>query len=239
MIKGTKEYCDRVASQYECPEHGAKLVTAWYAEESTYIIRCGEGHYPEEIRRINSPTQEYKEGSRPAHSPGLDLMVRKDLGNDKDLSAAQIVALLRYADKYGLDAYRGHVVMMYGKPYIGIDGYLYHAYKQAIPYSLTGRPLADEELKLRGYQAGDLGYLSRVKRLDTEAEFEGVGFVTREEIDETVKDKPGQKRYPIVADKPGYMVQKRADWQALRRAFPIGEEKEETIEARDQSSISP
>lgn len=230
MIKGTKDYLDQVVKTHVCPEHGKKLVVAWHAGENSYVLRCGNGHFPEEVTREKSPIQEYKAGEREAHAPGLDLMVKTDLGSNKELSAHQIIQLLRYADRYGLDAYRGHVMIMYGKPYIGIDGYLWHAHQENIPYSLTGRPLNKDELELRGYKAEDIGYQSRIKRLDTLQEFEGLGVVTREEINAVLENKPSQKRYPVVAEKPGQMVQKRADWQALRRAFPIGEstaEKEE------------
>jgi hypothetical protein len=112
---------------------------------------------------------------------------------------------------------------MHGQPYIGIDGYLYHAHVNKIPYSLTGRPLKEDELEAYGYEHGDLGWYSKVERKDTGAVFEGYGFVKKMELTEMSKRSPDRKRYPVVAEKPGNMVIKRADWQALRRAFPIGE----------------
>jgi len=252
MIKGEYEYLANLAKFNVCAEHGTPLEVAWHDKESSNVLRCGQGHYPDVITRQPSLTEMWKQGEElPGHiednierrerrkamtsvRPNQDLILgsvpRTDLATGELLSPEMIQALMHYANKYALDPYRGHVVLMYGKPYITIDGYLYHANGTKIPYSLTGRPLAEDELKQRGYTPDDLGYISFVKRLDTGQEFEGVGFIKQDEIEAIAQGKPQQKRYPVVAEKPGQMVQKRADWQVLRRAFPIGEsspEKEE------------
>lgn len=226
MIKGDKEYLDQVVKTHHCPEHNNPLVVAWHAGEDAYVIRCGAGHFPDEVTRELSPIEEHKAGQREAHQPIASLLPKADLETGELLSPEQVQALIDYANKYGLDAYRGHVMMMYGTPYIGLDGYLYHANKKKIPFSLTGRPLSELELIQRGYEIGDMGYLSKVTRHDTSGTFEGVGFIRRSELTEMSKKKPDRLRYPVVADKPGNIVQKRADWQALRRAFPIGETEE-------------
>ena len=194
MIKGGKEYLDQIVTTHVCPEHGPKLVVAWHAGEDSYVIRCGEGHFPEEVTRQMTPVEEHKAGEREAHQPITTLLPRVDLATGELLTPVVIEGLKAYAERYGLDPYRGHVCLMYGKPYIGLDGYLYHANKEEIPYSLTGRPMTEDELKARGYQPDDLGYLARVKRLDTGAEFEGVGFITKDEIEEEAKGRPGIKR---------------------------------------------
>ena len=227
MIIGSKEELERIASTHECPFHGPKLVVAWNDKLNGYVIRCGEGHFPEEVTRQLTPLQEYKEGSWPAHGQGLDLMVKTDLGSNKELSAVQIIDLIRYADKYGLDAYRGHVMIMYGKPYIGIDGYLWHARTTGISYQLRSRPLEEGERKAMLLGEKDHGWKSEVIKGLTWEYSMGIGIVTEEEMTAKSDRKPDQLRSPVVAAHPWQLAQKRAEWQALRRAFPIGEEKEE------------
>lgn len=225
---------------------GTHKKTAHIGEEGVEVpdVLC-PGHYPDAVTRELSLTELHRAGEElpsfiedkvklrqrrraMAQNKGepkteFALVPQTDLGTGALLTLEAIKALVRYADKYHLDPERGHVVLMYGKPYIGLDGYLYKAKQSKRAYSLSGRPLITEELKQRGYKENDLGHISRVKFLDTGQEFEGEGFITAEEIEALVKGKEYQKRYPIVAKKPGLMVTKRADWQALRRAFPIGE----------------
>jgi len=245
MITGTKGYLNDIARDFYCPEHpDNELTVAWHPDQFN-VLRCGGNHYPDEVTRRPSLTELYKQGEdlpepiatnvkkglakRAAagdRSPTLSirsLVPQRDLGNDSQLSPDQILFLIDYAYKYGLDPYRQHVMMMHGKPYIGIDGYLYHANQTKIPYSMTGRILTHEELKQRGYTEDDMGYLSVITRHDTGGVSEGLGIITKDEMTEMAKGKPGVKRYPVIAAKPGPMMVKRADWQALRRAFPIGE----------------
>lgn len=251
MITGDKERLDQIVQTHECPVHGNKLVVAWSAEENSYVIRCGGGHFPEEVTRTFSLTEAYLQGEElpsplkenvekglekrkakegvlePARRLGFTPIL--DLGTNKALTASQVEMLINYAIDAGLSIGLGHVCLMYGKPYPMLDGLFYHAKRTWVSYSLTGRPLTEEELKARGYKPEDLGYLARIKFLSGGAEFEGVGFITKEEREAVVEGKPYQKRYPVVAEKHGMMVQKRAEWQVLRKAFPLGapEEKEE------------
>ena len=94
MIVGEKEYLESISQTHVCPRHGPKLVVAWHACVNGYVLRCGEGHFPEEVTREKTPTQEYKEGSRESHEPKLDLMVREDLGTGNALSATQEAELI-------------------------------------------------------------------------------------------------------------------------------------------------
>ena len=115
------------------------------------------------------------------------------------------------------------MVLMYGKPYITIDGYLYHANRTNKPMDLRSRPLTPGEREGCQLNEGDHGWKAELSILPTRGFFVGVGIVTKEELEEEAKGKPGVKRFPVVASKPWQMAQKRAEWQALRRAFPIGE----------------
>lgn len=222
MIKGDSEYLEQISKTHLCAEHGTPVVVAWHSKEGSYVLRCSEGEYPEEVTREPTPTQKYKAGQLPAVGGALDLMPKTDLGNNKELSAQQIVELLRYADRYGLDAHRGHVMLMYGKPYIGIDGYLYYANKEGIRYNLDSRPLSEVERTAYQVPEGSHAWLSKVVKGDQGGMFTGLGIVTKDEMTTKSDRKPDQLRSPVVASHPWQLAQKRAEWQALRRAFPIG-----------------
>lgn len=246
MIKGDYDRLVDLAKHNMCAEHKTPLEVAWYGTEHTWVLRCGEDHYPDAITRQLSLTEEFKIGGElPAY---IEDKVKKgmrrrqmqegkqstavtflgvpaaDLGTGKLLALKVIEGLVDYAHQYGLDPYRGHVVLMYDKPYITIDGYLYHANKVNVPYSLESRPLNDEELKNFRAKENAHTWLSKVKFTKTGEEVVGYGVVTNEEITEESKGKPGQLRSPVVAKHPQLLAQKRAEWQVLRRAFPIGGE---------------
>ncbi len=248
MIKGAKEYLDSIAKTHLCAEHATPVVVAWHAEENSYVLRCGHGEYPEEVTRQKSLTEMHKQGEdlpepikhnvqkaierrQAARASGpvatsMGGVSAVDLATGASLTLGQLQALIDYANKYGLDPYRSHVVVMHGKPYISVDGYYYHANRSGVKYSMTGRPLTDDELKHMGYQENDYGYKCTLRIPATDQTFEGYGFVTTAEVTATAEGKPYQFRYPVVHDKPGNMVVKRSEWQVLRRAFPIGEGEE-------------
>lgn len=163
------------------------------------------------------------------------LVPKTDLGTGELLGPERVKALVQYAERYHLDWWRGHVVLMYGKPYITIDGYLYHARESQIPYSLECHPMTTEEEKQYKIGATDHGWIARLVLVEKGQSFTGTGIVTYQEMTATAKGKPEQLRAPVVAAHPWQLAQKRAEWQALRRAFPIGETKEGEGEARDQS----
>ena len=249
MIKGDFRYLKDLASKYVCADHGTELVVAWHARENSYVLRCGQGHYPEEVTKQESFTELWKTGQLPP-GPIADNIERRerhkamaenkkpsavtfagvpatDLGTGELLIPEVVKALVDYAYKYDLDPCRGHVVLMYGKPYITLDGYLYHAKQTNLPYKLKSRPLTEEERKSYQLEEGDHAFVAIVTAGYAEREFTGLGIVTKKEMEATAKGKPDQLRSPVVAAHPWQLAQKRAEWQALRRAFPIGESQPE------------
>ena len=249
MIKGEYDYLKQLAEINECAEHGKPLVVATHPTSACYVLRCGEGHYPDAIRHIPSLTEEFKQGTLP-DGPIADNILRRskkramstnrqlqtqvlgdlpraDLATGEMLAPEIVVALVAYARKYDLDPYRGHVVIMYGKPYIGLDGYLYHANQSRKPYKLNTRPLTNDERLT--YQVGkdDHAWVCEVIVGNNERSFIGLGIVTRDEMEAKSSKDTTKLRSPVVAAHPWQLAQKRAEWQALRRAFPIGESIEE------------
>ena len=249
MIKGEYDYLKALAEINECAEHGTPLTVATHPTEALWVLRCGEGHYPDTIRRIPSLTEEYKQGTLPSgpiaenvkkrsrkkamstnkqlQTSVLGDLPKADLATGEMLAPEQVHALMVYARKYALDPYRGHVVIMYGKPYIGLDGYLYHAISTKKPFKLESRPLTTAERTDYQVQEGDHAWIAYVKINDGKGLFSGLGIVTKDEMEAKSPRDETKLRSPVVAAHPWQLAQKRAEWQALRRAFPIGEPEEE------------
>lgn len=245
MIKLDHDELKDLAETQLCAEHKTPVVVAWHSGEKCWTLRCGEGHYPDSLIRIPTLTEEYKQGNL-AEGPIVDNikkggkkramstnkqlqtqvlgdLPRADLATGEMLAPETIQALTIYARKYDLDPYRGHVVIMYGKPYIGLDGYLYHANKSKRLFKLESKPLGDEERKLYKIDEGDHAWLALVTFGDTNSGVSGLGIVTKAEMEAKSTKHPEKLRSPVVAAHPWQLAQKRAEWQALRRAFPIGE----------------
>lgn len=256
MIKGDYDKLDDLAKFNVCSQHHTPLVVAWHGGEKSWVLRCGENHYPDAITRQPSLTGLYKQGEElpsyieenikkrerrkamtqgnKAVSPEYALLPTKDLGSDRELTLDEVEALVSYAHKYSLDPFRGHVVLMYGKPYITIDGYLYHANQSGKPYTLASRPMTFSELDQYKVGATDYAWLAELTFTNTGGKFIGTGIVTYDEMTATSERHPDQLRSPVVAKYPWQLAQKRAEWQALRRAFPIGETKEVKYETGDK-----
>ena len=255
MITGTYEKLIEIARINQCADHKRPLEVAWYGKEKTYVLRCGADHYPDAVVRDLSLTERYKAGEaipEPilsnvkksvakrqyqkdagvtlAQFPGVPAT---DLATGELLSADLMTALIDYAYKYHLDPARGHVCVMYSKPYISIDGYLFAAMRSGIHSSLHSRPMTTGELK--DYKVGetDHAWIATVNKGPYGAEFTGTGIVTHDEIIGESTYKPGVLRSPVVAAHPQIMAQKRAEWQALRKAFPIGDDEGPDTEVLD------
>lgn len=248
MIKGDFDYLKKLSQYNVCSEHDTPLVVAWHAVENGWVLRCGEGHYPDAITRQASLTGLFRQGvelpsyiednikksirgramtqGKKSTSIRNWLVPTADLGTGEVLPPAIIQALVDYAHRYKLDPERAHVVIMYGKPYITIDGYLYHANRSGKPYTLASRPMTAEEVAQYKISDTDYAWIAELSVIDTGQLFTGLGIVTYDEMTETSKKNPDQLRSPVVAKHPWQLAQKRSEWQALRRAFPIGGETE-------------
>jgi len=249
LIKGDYDWLCELAQYNVCAEHKTPLVVAWHSREKCWVLRCGVCEYPDAVTRQLSLTQEYKAGAdipepvlwnirnimrrrtmsqnRALVPGGFEGVPNKDLATGELLAPEQVKALMNYAFKYQLDPFRGHLVLMYGKPYITIDGYLYYAKVTGKHYSLKSRPLSPEEEKQYKVGENDHAWVAELQFTETLSTFTGLGIVTFDEMTAKSKGKPDQLRSPVVAAHPWQLAQKRAEWQALRRAFPIGETQEE------------
>jgi len=261
MIKGEHERLKALAEANVCGEDGGILDVAWHSGEKCWTIRCGEGHYPGTITRQPSLTERLKQGAElpePIKSNGEKGMRKRamaqggrggavtmggvpavDLGTGELLDSYMVRALAVYAQRYHLDPHRSHVVLMYGKPYITLDGYLFHAKQSGRPYTLSSRPLTTVEEAQYKIEKTDHAWVAEVQFTDTLATFTGLGVVTYEEMTARSPRDNSRLRSPVVAAHPWQLAQKRAEWQALRRAFPIGGEGEEVDVSHDRDQGAP
>ncbi len=152
--------------------------------------------------------------------------VRADLATGEVINREQARQLMEYAFQYGLDPFRGHVCLMHGEPYISHEGYCYYAAQQHEQYSLVSAPMAAAERDLYQAPEGSYAWLARCKRPNLAEPVLGQGYVTREEIEERSAKNPSQYRSPVVHNHPQQQAQKRAEWQALKRAFPLEAKRE-------------
>ena len=258
MIKLPHEELVSLAGTQWCSEHKKPVNVVWHSIEKCWTLICHENHYPDNLIQIPTETEEHRQGTLPGSElsapskkvarrqpmgtttqltvDNLRLLPHTDLATGETLSLDIIQTLVAYAEKYELDPYRGHVAIMYGKPYITIDGYLWYANLTRQPYRLKTRPLTAEERANFRIGEQDHAWLAEIELVNANNYFSGLGIVTQAEMTEMSKKDRTKLRSPVVAAHPWQLAQKRAEWQALRRAFPIGEtkNKDEEVKTHDQ-----
>ena len=222
MITGDHKKLDPIAAGNVCSECGSGLSVVWDGTGGEYAIRCADGHYPSAVKRAKTRDEEYRSSSSVPVVQTFNGVPAADLGTGELLAPQVVKGLAAYAFKYNLDPGRGHVVLMYSQPYITLDGYLYHAAKTGVPFNLASRPLTDLERKQYKIGEDDHAWVCEIERLDKGSTLVGQGIVTADEVKAKSTRSPGKLRSPVVAAHPWQLAQKRAEWQALRRAFPIG-----------------
>jgi hypothetical protein len=238
MITGTSEYLTKLAAENVCSEHGKPVTVAWIAATSSYCLRCGEGHLAKELTRIAGVKDLIKRGEMLPDEKMRAFRPREDLGSHHELSPEQTEMLIQYAQRYGLDPYRGHVMMMYGKPYIGLDGYIWYAHRRNIPFNHWPRPMNEEERKAYQVDKDDRAWLCTGVVNGIEMSAPGIGIVAANELIDHSKKDPEQLLYPVVSKHPQLIAQKRAEWQWFRRAFPIGEdEHHQALHADEEANL--
>ena len=246
MITGKHEELTQITKTHRCPEHPKLELTVAQHPQAGLVIRCGGNHYPEEVKRVPTLTQEIRAGADPGGpiadnikrglanptavgQPNLTAGVlegipRADLATGEVLDYARMQALANWARGLGLRPELGHVALMYGKPYVELSGYLYTARQRKTAFEMTSHPIVLEERPLYQIPEGAHAWLCNIKILPEGTRVMGIGIITVEEMTEASKRDPTRLRSPIVAAHPWQMAQKRAEHQALKRAFPLGEE---------------
>ena len=153
-------------------------------------------------------------------------LVLKDVGEDKALTLLQIRALVEFAAAVGLHAELGHVVMYYGMPYVTIDGHYYYAHASREFDGIKTRPATPHERENAMIAEGEHCWICEVYRKGFEYPVVGFGRARGDEKDPVIRGSYVEPKHPQ------RLAEKRAEAQALRKAFPLGlpsieEEREE------------
>lgn len=150
----------------------------------------------------------------------LEVAARTDL--DRLAPEQQRAALVAFGQHTGLRPELGEVMIYQGRFYVTMLGRIRNAHRLGLFEGIQARPANLVQRKNGGYEDGDLVWICEVFRKGASRGFMGWGKVTAAEISTA---RAGDKtRYTPVAKHPVEMARKRAEYDALRLAFPLDEE---------------
>lgn len=230
--------CRELERTHVCAECNSPLVTVWVGMENHYGVACGQTHSHEGFQREMSYTERYKAGmpipleveiqfqrkeaaimekeNDKAKTPMLALLPREDVGDRKALTRDQVTTLLEVSHALMIDPYMGHIVIYYGRPYVTEAGMLYHAHRSGELDGMQSRPMTPSERQDAMIPEDEHAWQAWVYRKGYEYPFGGLGRAREDE------KRPIAKGSFVEHLHPHRMAEKRAEMQALRKAFPIG-----------------
>jgi len=132
----------------------------------------------------------------------------------QELTLADKKVLAMAAITYGFDPLMGEISIYQGRPYISIDGRYRKAQETGLLAGVRTTPTTQKERELWQIPDGDFFFKSEVYIRNSNIPFVGYGRVRAAEINTSGKFKP-------VDVNPQRMAEKRAEAQALRKAFHI------------------
>jgi len=150
--------------------------------------------------------------------------IRIDAGDFREITPAAQIALIAWAEHYGLDAWAGHVVYYFGKPYVTADGYLWRAKTQPTFRGITTSWASAEVIK--ALRLLDIDYVWEACVYDDRFRepIKAYGAVTAGEIHAARESLKGKAETLPIVRKPWGIAEKRAIRSALKLAYPIGED---------------
>lgn len=195
-----------------------------------YFIRCANRDH-KGVTRVDPDYEKKKRGYFSMESTALSkltdqqMIKRVDMARfPQDLTPAQKNMIARVAIEYGLDPLMGELMIYQGNPYIRIDGRRRKAQESGELDGIATRPATKDEREAREVQDGDYLYKAEVRRKGAAFAFEGWGKVTKAEIERAKAQAAARSNdpwyLPLVKD-PGDIAEKRAEAEALKRAFHL------------------
>lgn len=164
---------------------------------------------PEEAAEMKSEKETGK-------SSIMALLPREDIGNKTALTRDQVTMLLEIAHALKLDPYLQHIVIYFGRPYITEAGMLYHAHHSEELDGIVSRPLTLGEKKDAMFPDDEHVWKAWVYRRGYKHPFVSLGRAREDE------KRPIAKGSFVEPLHPQRTAEKRAEMQALKKAFPIG-----------------
>lgn len=247
------EECREIERTHICGVCKQPLVTIWDGEANSYAIKCGLDPSHEGFERLLSYTQarkagmqlpmeieqtfQRKESAKMQDKKGIgtpeitSLIPLNDAGSGSALAPEQRKLIIAVATRVELDPYLSHVVLFYGRPYITEAGMLYHAHRTGELDGISTRPLTKKERESYQIPDDEHAWLAEVWKQGQGHPFTGLGRARGDE------KRPIARGSAVEPQHPQRMAEKRAEMQALRKAFPIGlpilGEEEETEEVQE------
>lgn len=150
----------------------------------------------------------------------LEVAARGDL--DKLDADQQRGALIAFGRHTGLRPELGEAMIYQGRIYVTMLGRIRNAHALGLFDGMQARPAGELARRQAGYEDDDVVWICDVWRRGSSRPFRGWGKVTKVELQAA---RAGDKtRYTPVARHPVEMARKRAEYDALRLAFPLDEE---------------
>jgi hypothetical protein len=211
-----------ITQNKKCAVCGHDLQIAWggaYGHNS-YILTCGviEHHG---ITRHDKEEENKRKEYFSMDSTALQTMSQTDMVArvnmakfPKDLTPADKALLAQAAITYGFDPIMGEISIFQGKPFISIDGRYRKAQETGLLDGVETRPATKEEKTQWEIPDGDYFFRADVHVKGMKLPLTGWGRVRKAEVGN------GQGFQPV-QNNPQRMAEKRAEAQALRKAFHI------------------
>jgi len=225
------------ASQTDvCGECGGVLSVAWGGSIGFdgYILRCSNINHSTITRHKKQSDyekqleKEFKEVQK-MDSKALTTMTENQMLTrissakfPQELTTPDRKALAIAAINYGFDPLMGEISIYQGRPFVSIDGRYRKAQETGKLNGVRTRPATKQERAEWEIPDGDYFFKAEVYVKGSSMPFEGWGRIRAVEINATGKFKP-------VDANPQRMAEKRAEAQALRKAFHINLPSMETM----------
>lgn len=149
-----------------------------------------------------------------------EMELRVDMAKfPRDLTPQEKALVIQVAVSYGLDPLMGELTVYQGRPFVTIDGRYRKAHESGDLDGVESRPATKQEREAWEIPEGDYFFRAEVRKKGCGYPFVGWGHVKAHELTDMSKRNPGSLASPVVAENPQRMAEKRAEAQALRKAF--------------------
>jgi len=216
----------RVAETHRCGECGSLLTVAWGGSFgiNSYILRCSKDTNHNTINRHNKEVEKAQKQTKEIYKldskslmvmPEAQMMQRVEMAKfPQALTPPEKRLLAQVAITYGFDPLMGEITIYQSRPYVSIDGRYRKAQETDLFNGVETRPANKQERTEWDIPEGDYFYHSEVWVKGASHPFVGWGRVYSAETS-------GGKGFKPIEKNPQRMAEKRAEAQALRKAFHI------------------
>jgi hypothetical protein len=229
-----------MTKSHVCGQCDGILSVAWSAEKNGYILRCKDITHDKIVskyhqRKTDRQIQDeriWKEINKvdTVSLTKMDqntMLARVSMAKfPQDLTPADKTLLAEVARTYGLDPLMNEVSIYQGRPYVSIDGRYRMAQDTNQLDGVETRPATKQERADWQIPEHDYFFRSEVFKKGSSRPFVGWGRVL-------ISETEGGKGFKPIEKNPQRMAEKRAEAQALRKAFHIPLPSLEDIGYRD------